>query len=49
MSENTKIIKICTGKRCASRFSEYIFNRLEADKKFYNYDENISIEKSLCM
>lgn len=49
MNKNTKIIKICTGKRCSSRFSGYIFSRLEADKKFYNYDESIIIEPSICM
>lgn len=44
-----KTIKVCTGKRCSEKFSWYIIARLKADKKFYNYDENIRIESSLCM
>lgn len=44
-----KIIKVCTGKRCSEKFSWYIIKRLEADKKFYHYDENIKIEPSACM
>lgn len=49
MENPEKIIKVCGGKTCSSRFSEYIINRLEADKKFYKYDENIVIEKCICL
>lgn len=42
-------IKICTGKNCSENFSKYIKTRLEADKEFYNYDENIEIVEVPCM
>lgn len=44
-----KIVKICHGKSCSERFSKYILTRLEADKEFYKYGENVKIETSLCM
>ncbi len=42
-------VKICTGRSCSERHSEYIHKRLEADKEFYHYQEDeILIETCLC-
>ena len=38
-------IQVCTWKTCKGRFSEYILNRLESDKKFYNLKD---VEVSTC-
>ncbi|MBW7954492.1 (2Fe-2S) ferredoxin domain-containing protein [Candidatus Gracilibacteria bacterium] len=37
-------IKVCRGKNCSSRFSEYILKRLELEKEKFKLDEvDISI------
>ncbi len=42
-------IKICTGRSCSERHSEYIQKRLEADREFYHYNEDeVVIETCLC-
>ena len=42
-------IKICTGRSCSERHSEYIQKRLEADREFYHYsDDEVLIETCLC-
>ncbi|MBP9812713.1 (2Fe-2S) ferredoxin domain-containing protein [Candidatus Gracilibacteria bacterium] len=43
-----KIIKVCHGRACSERFSSYIFSRLEADRDFYRYPDEIILEKCLC-
>lgn len=43
-----KIIKICSGKSCTERFSPFIKKRLEADKGFYGYPDELIIEDCLC-
>ena len=40
-------IQVCVWKTCKERFSEYILNRLENDKKFYNF-KDIEIETCPC-
>ena len=40
-------IKVCTGKTCNDRFSEYIVTRLKNDKDRFNLD-NVIIEECLC-
>lgn len=48
--ENKKIIvKVCCWKTCSQKWSQYIIKRLEGDKKFYNYKNEIIIEKTQCM
>ncbi|EKD44125.1 MAG: hypothetical protein ACD_71C00230G0002 [uncultured bacterium (gcode 4)] len=42
------IVKVCTGKSCASRFSPYILKRLLAEKAKYD-TKNISVVgESVC-
>ena len=41
-------VKVCTGKGCKGRFSEYILTRLKNDKKFYDKD-GLIIEEFQCM
>lgn len=41
-------IKVCTWKSCKSKFSEYIFDRIERDIVKFNL-ENISVEKCSCL
>ncbi len=43
-----KIIKVCTGKSCSERFSNFIMTRLEGDKAFYSYPEELTFETCLC-
>jgi hypothetical protein len=42
------IVKVCKGKTCMDRFSEYIITRLENDKEFYKKD-NLIIEDCKCL
>lgn len=42
-------VKICGGRSCSERHSEYIKKRLEADIEFYKYNaDEVSIETCLC-
>lgn len=41
-------VKVCTWKTCKEKFSEYIFTRLQNDKKKLEM-ENLEIEKIPCM
>lgn len=41
-------VKVCKGKTCSERFSQYIAKRLENDAKFYDKD-NIILEDCLCL
>lgn len=42
-------VKICKGRSCTDRWSEYIEKRLIADREFYRYsDEEVAIESCLC-
>ena len=40
-------IKVCTGKTCKDRFSDYIITRLQNDKERFNLDK-VTIEECLC-
>ena len=43
-------VKVCKGRRCSEKFSSYIADRCEKDKKFYNVPEDeIEIQQSPCM
>lgn len=42
------IIKVCTGKTCASRFSPYILKRLLAEKAKYDTGNKSTIEECGC-
>lgn len=42
------IIKVCTGKSCASRFSLYILKRLLAEKAKYDTENKSVIEECGC-
>jgi NADH:ubiquinone oxidoreductase subunit E len=42
-------VKICTGRSCSERQSQYIATRLEADREFYGYrDDEVAIESCMC-
>ncbi|MBX9808999.1 (2Fe-2S) ferredoxin domain-containing protein [Candidatus Gracilibacteria bacterium] len=42
-------VKVCGGRACSERHSEYIKKRLEADIEFYKYNEDeVTIESCLC-
>ena len=41
-------VKVCTGRSCSERNSKYIITRLEWDKEFYSYGEDVEIESCLC-
>ena len=42
-------VKICTGRSCSERHSEYIRKRLDADREFYQYkDDELILETCLC-
>lgn len=41
-------IKVCTWSACKDRFSEYIIDRLNNDKKRFNLNK-LDIEESMCM
>lgn len=42
-------VKICTGRSCSERQSQYIKIRLDADREFYTYQEDeVIIETCLC-
>ncbi len=40
-------VKVCTWNSCKSKFSEYILERLENDKKFHNL-KNLDVETCAC-
>jgi len=40
-------IQVCTWKTCKERFSEYILDRLNSDKDFYNLQHSI-VESCPC-
>lgn len=42
------IVKVCTGKTCASRFSPYILKRLLAEKAKYDLKNKSSVEECGC-
>lgn len=42
-------IQICNWKNCSQKWNKYIIKRLESDKNFYNYKEEINIEQTTCM
>ncbi|MBP9811914.1 (2Fe-2S) ferredoxin domain-containing protein [Candidatus Gracilibacteria bacterium] len=44
----TKIIQVCAGRACSEHFSPFIKKRLEADRGFYGYPEEVIIEDCLC-
>jgi len=41
-------IKVCTGRACSERYSEFIRKRLEGDKDFYKYEDDVEIETCMC-
>lgn len=42
-------VKICTGRSCSERQSQYIHKRLESDREFYSYKEDeVTIETCMC-
>jgi NADH:ubiquinone oxidoreductase subunit E len=41
-------VKVCTGHSCSERFSSFIEKRLQADKEFYKYGDDVEIETCLC-
>ncbi|MBP9779850.1 NAD(P)H-dependent oxidoreductase subunit E [Candidatus Gracilibacteria bacterium] len=43
-----KIVKVCTGRSCTERHSNYILTRLQADREFYHFPEELTIESCLC-
>jgi Thioredoxin-like [2Fe-2S] ferredoxin len=43
-----KTIKVCTGRSCSERFSSFVMSRLERDRDFYSYPEELVIESCLC-
>ena len=43
-----KIVKVCSGKSCSERFSSFVKKRIEADRAFYSYPEELIIEECLC-
>lgn len=40
-------IKVCTGKNCKNKFSEYIVQRLQNDVNRFNL-ENVEVEEVMC-
>ncbi len=42
-------IRVCTGKSCKTRFSEYIAARLRADKAKFDKNDTIAIETCPCV
>lgn len=42
------IMKVCTGKSCANRFSPYILKRLLAEKAKYDTSDKTVIEECGC-
>lgn len=42
------VVKVCTGKTCASRFSPYILKRLLAEKAKYDPENKSIIEECGC-
>jgi len=45
---NPLVIKVCTGRACTERHSQYIEKRLFADREFYHFEDDVSIEQCLC-
>lgn len=41
-------VRVCTGNSCSERNSKYIITRLEWDKEFYGYGEDVHVESCLC-
>lgn len=41
-------VKVCGGRSCSEHFSEFIKKRLEADRDFYAYGDDVEIETCLC-
>ncbi len=41
-------VRICTGRSCSERYASFIEKRLEGDRAFYGYGEDVEIEKCLC-
>lgn len=42
------IVKVCTGKACAGRFSPYILKRLLAEKAKYDTADKSTVEECSC-
>lgn len=42
------MVKVCTGKTCASRFSPYILKRLLAEKAKYDTKNKSTVEECGC-
>lgn len=43
----SKVVQVCHGRKCQSRFSPYILTRLQKDSEFYGYT-NIELTSCLC-
>jgi (2Fe-2S) ferredoxin len=42
-------VKVCTGRSCTERQSNYIKTRLDADREFYGYSEDeVIVETCMC-
>ncbi|MCH8518299.1 NAD(P)H-dependent oxidoreductase subunit E [Candidatus Gracilibacteria bacterium] len=42
-------IKICTGRSCKEKFSRYMMQRVERDRDFYNWKQDVSCSECLCL
>jgi NADH:ubiquinone oxidoreductase subunit E len=41
-------VRVCTGHSCTDRNSKYIISRLEADREFYSYGDDVAVEPCMC-
>ena len=42
-------IKICTGRSCKDRFSHYMIERVDRDRAFYNWKQDMCCSECLCL
>ncbi len=41
-------VQICKWRSCSERYPDYIAKRLEADKAFYTYGDDVIVEDCFC-
>ncbi len=41
-------VRVCTGRSCSERYSSFIQKRLEGDREFYWYGDDVEIESCMC-
>ena len=41
-------VRVCTGRSCSERYASFVQKRLEGDREFYHYGDDVEIETCMC-